>query len=57
MRTTANTLVMGVLHQPLRGVAKFGGMSRRMLEGLITMFNGKFFKGLGMLITKGKGDK
>ncbi len=56
-RTTANTLVMGVLHQPVRGIAKFGGMSRRQMEGLLTMFNGKFFKGLGMLLFKGKENK
>lgn len=53
-RTTANTLVMGVLHQPIRGMAKFGGMSRRQLEGMIMMFNGHFFKGLGRFLSKEK---
>lgn len=53
-RTTANTLIMGVLHQPVRGIAKFGGMSRRQMEGLLKMFNGKFFKGLGMFLSKEK---
>ena len=53
-RTTANTLVMGALHQPVRGLAKFGGMSRRQMEGLLLMFNGHFFKGLGRFCTKGK---
>ena len=53
-RTMANTLVMGVLHQPVRGIAKFGGMSRRQMEGLLLMFNGHFFKGLGQLLFKGK---
>ncbi len=56
-RTTANTLVMGMLHQPVRGLAKFGGMTRRKMEGMILMFNGHFFKGLGQLITKGKDEK
>lgn len=42
----ANTLIMGVIHQPVRGLAKFGGMSRKKMEGLLLMFNGKFFKGL-----------
>ena len=54
MRTTANTLVMGVLHQPVRGMAKFGGMSRRQMEGLLMMFNGRFFKGFGRFLSKGK---
>ncbi len=53
-RTTTNTLVMGVLHQPIRGMAKFGGMSRRQLEGMIMMFNGHFFKGLGRFLSKEK---
>ena len=54
-KTTANTLTMGALHAPVRGLAKFGGMTRRQLEGLIVMFNGRFFKGLGMFMTKNKG--
>ncbi|MDE7463882.1 MAG: glycoside hydrolase family 3 C-terminal domain-containing protein, partial [Clostridiales bacterium] len=53
-RTTANTLVMGVLHQPVRGLAKFGGMSRRQMEALMMMFNGHLFKGVGRFLTKGK---
>lgn len=51
-RTMANTLVMGVLHQPMRGLQKFGGMTDGQINGLMTMFNGKFFKGLGMFIKK-----
>ena len=53
-RTMANTLVMGMKHQPVRGLAKFTGMSRRKMEGLLSMFNGHFFKGLGMFLFKGK---
>ena len=45
-KTTSNTLVMGVLHQPVRGLAKFGGFNRTKMEGLLMMFNGHFFKGL-----------
>lgn len=56
-RTTANTLVMGVLHQPVRGLAKFGGMSRRKLEGMLLMFNGHLFKGLHYLTSKSKEEK
>lgn len=53
-RTTANTLVMGVLHQPVRGLAKFGGMSRRQMEALLMMFNGNLFKGIGKFFQKEK---
>ena len=53
-RTTANTLIMGALHQPVRGLAKFGGMSRRQMEALLLMFNGHFFKGVGRFFTKEK---
>lgn len=56
-RTTANTLVMGVLHQPIRGLAKFGGMSRRQLEAMLMMFNGHLFKGLGRFLSKEKAPK
>lgn len=57
MRTNANTLIMGVLHQPVRGLAKYGGMSRRKMEGLLEMFNGRFFKGLHMFLSKEKAAK
>lgn len=50
-RTMANTLVMGVYHQPMRGMAKFGGFGMYRMNGLITMFNGHFFKGLGMFLS------
>ena len=47
-RTLANTLVMGVVHQPMRGISRFssGGLRMSQLDGLIMMFNGHFFKGL-----------
>lgn len=56
-RTLANTLVMGVLHQPVRGLAKFGGMSRRQMEAMLLIFNGHFFKGAGRFLTKEKPKK
>lgn len=56
-RMTANTLVMGVLHQPVRGLAKFMGWSRRRMEGFMAMCNGHFFKGFGKFVTKGKKKK
>lgn len=55
LRSTANTLVMGVLHQPVRGLAKFGGMNRNKMEGLLLMFNGYFFKGIKQFFKKEKG--
>ena len=47
-RVLANTLVMGVVHQPMRGMSRFSGGGLRMsqLDGLIMMFNGHFWKGL-----------
>ncbi|MGN0813777.1 MAG: beta-glucosidase [Candidatus Coproplasma sp.] len=57
MRTSANTLVMGMLHQPMRGVAKFGGFSRRQLEAFIDMFNGHVIKGAFRFLTKEKKKK
>jgi beta-glucosidase len=50
-RTMANTLIMGVYHQPMRGMAKFAGFGMYKMNGLITMFNGHFFKGLGMFLS------
>lgn len=53
---TANTLIMGVYHQPMRGLSRMtgGAIHWDQLEGLITMFNGKFFKGLHIFIKEGK---
>lgn len=41
MRANENELIMGMLHQPVRGMAKFTGMSRKGMEKLIKMFNGR----------------
>ncbi len=56
-RAMANTMVMGMLHQPMRGLAKFGGMNRRQMEGLMIMFDGHFFKGLHQFLHKSKEEK
>ena len=47
-RELANTLIMGVVHQPMRGMSRFsnGGLRMSQLDGLIMMFNGHFWKGL-----------
>ena len=54
-----NTLVMGVLHQPMRGLSRMtGGMiTWGQLDGLILMFNGKFFKGLSHFIKQGNSSR
>lgn len=48
-RTLSNTMEMGVVHQPIRGMAKFAGMNRAQMDGLILMCNGHLFKGLKQL--------
>lgn len=40
-RAKENELIMGMLHQPVRGMAKFAGFSRKFMEKLISMFNGR----------------
>ena len=56
-REKANTIVMGALHQPVRGLAKFGNFSRTRMEGLLTMFNGRFFRGLKLFFKREKKSK
>ena len=55
-RVLANTLVMGVVHQPMRGMSRFSGGGLRMsqLDGLIMIFNGHFFKGLHHFFKEGR---
>ena len=52
----ANTLIMGVLHQPMRGLSRMtgGAIHWEQLDGLILMFNGHFFKGLKLFIKEGR---
>ena len=45
-KSAANTLEMGVFHLPIRALAKFGGMNRRQMEGLLLLFNGHLITGL-----------
>ena len=55
-RVLANTLVMGVVHQPMRGLSRFSGGGLRMsqLDGLIMIFNGHFWKGLHHFMKEGR---
>ena len=52
----ANGLVMGVVHQPMRGMSRFslGGLRMSQLDGLIEVFNGHFFKGLHHYFKEGR---
>ncbi len=55
-KSSANTLVMGVLYMPLRGVSRMtnGAICWGQLNGLIMMFNGHFYKGLRLFFKEGK---
>lgn len=55
-RGTANTLMMGVYHQPMRSISRMSGgiISFGQLDGMIMMFNGKFFKGLSKFFKENK---
>ena len=58
-RELANTLVMGVFHNPMRGLSRMSGgvVSWEQLNGLIMMFNGHFFKGFNYFLKAGKAKK
>ena len=58
-RTLANTIIMGVYYNPMRGLSRMSGgmISWTQLEGMITMFNGDFFKGLGIILFGKKEEK
>lgn len=53
-KSLSNTLIMGVYYNPMRGLSRMSGgmISWNQLEGLIVMFNGKFFKGLKKFFSK-----
>ena len=55
----ANVLMMGVCNMPIRGLSRMTGgmMSWAKMQGLITMFNGKFFKGLGQFFNPAKAQR
>ena len=58
-RTMANTLIMGVLNQPMRGLSRMtgGALNFPQLDGLIEMFNGHFWKGLHHFLKAGRARK
>lgn len=58
-RSKANTLQMGMLHQPIRGISRMsdGMICWGSLEGIIMMFNGHFHKGLHKFFRERRIDK
>ncbi len=55
-RKLANVLKIGPYYMPVRGLSRLTGgmMSMGQLDGLIIMFNGKFFKGFGKFLKEGR---
>jgi beta-glucosidase len=51
-RGTANLIIMSVYHMPFRGVARMTGgiINMPMLDGILMIVNGQFFKGLKHVI-------
>jgi len=51
-RDTANMIMMSVYHMPFRGVSRMTGgiVNMPMLDGMLMMVNGHFFKGLSHLL-------
>ena len=58
-RSSANTLQMGMLHQPIRGISRMsdGLICWKSLDGIIMIFNGHFHKGLHKFFKERRIDK
>lgn len=55
-RETANMIMMSVYHMPFRGVSRMTGgiINMPMLDGMLMIVNGHFFKGLSHLLKERK---
>ena len=55
-RNIANIIMMSVYHQPFRGIARLTGglMNMPMLDGVLMIVNGHFFKGLRHVFSERK---
>ncbi|MFA9559021.1 beta-glucosidase [Evansella sp. AB-rgal1] len=55
-RSTANLIMMSVYHMPFRGMARMTGgiMNMPMLDGVLMIVNGQFFKGLRHVLRERK---
>lgn len=51
-RSTANIIMMSIYHMPFRGVARMTGgiMNMPMLDGILMIVNGRFFKGFNHVL-------
>lgn len=51
-RSTANIIMMSIYHMPFRGIARMTGgvMNMHMLDGILMIANGHFFKGLNHVL-------
>lgn len=59
-RSTANLIEMSVYNQPFRGLSRLtgGAINMPMLDGILVIVNGNFFKGLGIFLKEnGKKNK
>lgn len=58
-KKAANIMQMALYHNPMRNMSRLtgGALTWRQLNGMMLMFNGRFFKGLGTFITKEKKQK
>ncbi|OLS40947.1 beta-glucosidase [Bacillus sp. MRMR6] len=55
-RSTANLIMMSIYHMPFRGIARMTGgiINMPMLDGILMMVNGQFFKGLNHVLRERK---
>ncbi|SDY10827.1 beta-glucosidase [Evansella caseinilytica] len=55
-RSTANLIMMSVYHMPFRGIARMTGgiVNMPMLDGMLMIVNGRFFKGLRHVLRERK---
>lgn len=55
-KKVANIMQMALYHNPMRNMSRLtgGALSWGQLDGMITMFNGRFFKGVGQFFKSGK---
>jgi len=55
-RKVANIMQMALYHNPMRNMSRLtgGAITWGQLDGMITMFNGRFFKGVSQFLKSGK---
>ncbi|MDR3319182.1 MAG: glycoside hydrolase family 3 C-terminal domain-containing protein, partial [Clostridiales bacterium] len=55
-RDLANVIMLGLFHMPVRGLSRMtgGAVTGGQVNGLLTMFNGRFCKGLNLFFKEGR---